>query len=885
MKFRNRLVPTLILFTVFLNACDTPQQQWDSLLIKAEKATQNNEIKRAEDYYQRAFSLTERLPPNDLRRITSPEKLAEFYRNQQQPKRAITFYLKALKTWEDNTTFSKPEKDRLKLLVPLAQLYRQQKDITQSLSTFQLAINQLKKQTDQSSLASLLHETALTYAENGNDKRAERIFKQVMKHYQSNLKHTLADEVHLLTDFADFYQSRQRANKGIPLLKRSLQLMNAAKTPAKERLSIMWKLAELHQQNQQHEAVRQLYQQTLTLANSLPQSKIKQQVYQRLGHFYFTRGQYTKARAHTQNALQLMTPTHPKYSQTVWQLGKILHYLGYFNDSLALLENTLKIPEITAEQQQRLSILLAESLTLLGQPERALNLLNDLPTLDNLSLWEDIQQQKARIHRQWEQFQQASALLESAIGSRRQRLGAEHPQLEALNHSAIQNQLQQAQYHGPLSTTRSLIKDTQNLLENTQGMTAPSLSMTYAYSGDLWQQQKRWKQADIAYEQAQHLRENAFGASHPDTALNYLKRATLYSLWQQNSKSNDFFDWALNHAKQYQSDSPLRLPIWQQQAAHLARQGQYPQALTINQRALSLSESLHGKSHHHTLNLLEQRAKLLTQHGQWAKADTLYQSLLKQRHEQALKNPLQTARIACEQANLWRLQKRLSEAQKGYQSCLKRIKNHAEPYHPVFSRPYAQQAQLYIDQKDYSAARKRLNTVLKLHEEKLGKHAVYVIQQYAALARVFLQEGQFEQAETLYSFALNRWQEANYPEDFHYAHLISQLADLYLASGTPYKALPLYSKALKILKKPLKTHPDLARLLIAEADAWVLQDKTAQARHNYQQALHIQEDALVPHHPVILSTLNKLQAVLKTQGNLDYADKIHQRIQNFSVTP
>ena len=831
-NFLNRALPVFVLSITLLSACDTPQQQWDGLLIKAEKALHNQQPKQAEDYYQRALALTEKLPPNDLRKINSAAKLADFYRQQQQPQRAISFYVKALKTWEDNTAFSKPEKDRLQLLIPLAQLYRQQEDTAQSLITFQLAINQLKKQRDQSALPHLLRQTALTYAAHGNAKRAEQTFQQVLHLYQFNPKHTLDDELRLLSDFADFYQSHQRAAEGIPLLKRSLQLMQAAKTPAEQRLRVMWQLADLHQHNQQHEAVKRLYQKTLTLADSLPQPALKQKIYQRLGDFYFHRGQYPKARTHTQNALKLLDNNDPAYSQSVLQLGKILHYLGYFNDSRQALETALKSPEIPPEQQQRLTILLAESLTLLGQPQRALSLLNALPTLDNLSLWEDIQQQKARIHRQWGQFQQATALLESALGSRRQRLGAEHPDLESLNHALIHNQLQQAQYHGITSTTRRLIKDTQTLLENSLGMTAPALSTTYAYSGELWQQQKRWKQADMAYEQAQHLRESAFGAHHPDTARNYLKRATLYSLWQQHSKADDFFDWALNHAKQYQSDSPLRLAIWQQQAAHLARQGQYPKALKMNQRALSLAQSLHGKTHHQYLNLLQQRAQLLTQHGQWTHADSLYRELLEQRRKQALKTPLQTAFIACEQANLWRLQKRLNEAQQGYQSCLHSIKQHAKPHHPVFSQPYAQQAQLYLTQKEYALARKRLNTVLKLHEEKLGKHAVYVIQQYAALATVFLQEGQFEQAETLYSFALNRWQEAQYPEDTHYARLIRQLADLYLANGTPYKALPLYAKALKILKKPLKTHPDFALLLIAEADAWVLQHKTTQARNN-----------------------------------------------------
>lgn len=356
------------------------------------------------------------------------------------------------------------------------------------------------------------------------------------------------------------------------------------------------------------------------------------------------------------------------------------------------------------------------------------------------------------------------------------------------------------------------------------------------------------------------------------------------------------------------------------QAKTLADQGKYQEAIALEQRALTISESsagpqdlgtalcLHnlgtfydnigaygkaeplylrsiaivekaaGPEHPATAAVLADLAVLYQHAGAYSKAEPIYQRVLAIREKALGPEHSDTVASLSSLGSLYLATGGYAKAEPLYQQVLAIREKVLGPEHPATAEVLNELGELYTVTGAYAKAEPLLARSLAIREKVLGTQDIAIADSLNSLGRLYQATSAFPKAETLLQRALSIKENALGPEHQGTANALNNLAALYQASGAYAKAEPLYQRALAIEEKVLgPEHPHTADLLHNLAELCFVTGRYAQALALNQRSLAIQEKVLGPDHPNTLVTLSNLAEVYQATGEYGKAEALLRR--------
>ncbi|MDC0714217.1 tetratricopeptide repeat protein [Stigmatella sp. ncwal1] len=317
------------------------------------------------------------------------------------------------------------------------------------------------------------------------------------------------------------------------------------------------------------------------------------------------------------------------------------------------------------------------------------------------------------------------------------------------------------------------------------------------------------------------------------------------------------------------------------EATKLLDAGNYSEAFTQAEQALSLRETILGGSHPDVASCLNLVGNIYRRKGVLATAEPLFQRALDIREASLGKNHPAVADSLNDFALLYSDKGLYDRAEPLFQRALDIREASLGKDHPAVADSLNGFALLYFDKGLYDRAEPLIQRALAIQEASLGKNHPKVAGSLSNLALLYYTRELYDRAEPLIQRAL-AIQEAslgkNHPK---VAGLLHNLALLYKGQGLYDQAVPFLQRALTIQEASLgKHHPTVGINLNNLADLYFTQGLYGQAEPLFQHALDVQEAALGKNHPLVAGTLQNLANLYADQGLYGRAEPLLQRSLN-----
>jgi tetratricopeptide (TPR) repeat protein len=325
-----------------------------------------------------------------------------------------------------------------------------------------------------------------------------------------------------------------------------------------------------------------------------------------------------------------------------------------------------------------------------------------------------------------------------------------------------------------------------------------------------------------------------------------------------------------------QSDDD-ELNLLNQQVQTLFKQGKYQEAIPHAQKAVELSERVHGPEHPNTAQCLNNLAVLYRVMGEYAKAEPLYQEALRIRQKVLGPENPNTATSLNNLAVLYDAMGEYAKAEPLFQEALRIRQKVLGPENPNTALSLNDLASLYDAMGEYAKAEPLYQEALRIRQKVLGAEDPNTAQSLNNLAALYQDMGEYPKAEPLYQEALQIRQKVLGPEHPGTAESLNNLASLYRAMGEYAKAEPPYQAALRICQKVLgPEHPNTATSLNSLALLYRVMGEYAKAEPLYLEALRIRQKVLGPEHPGTAESLNNLAVLYRFLGEYTKAEPLLQ---------
>ncbi|HLA26546.1 MAG TPA: tetratricopeptide repeat protein [Syntrophales bacterium] len=315
-----------------------------------------------------------------------------------------------------------------------------------------------------------------------------------------------------------------------------------------------------------------------------------------------------------------------------------------------------------------------------------------------------------------------------------------------------------------------------------------------------------------------------------------------------------------------------------QQAFELKKQGSYPEAIKIAEKALAIYEKALGPDHLYTAIVLHNMATLYISLGAYDKAEPLYQRSLAIREKALGPDHPDTASSLNNLATFYLNLGAYEKAEPLYQRSLAISEKALGSEHPDTASSLQGLATLYVNLGAYDKAEPLLRRSLAIKERALGPDHPHTATSLNNLASLYYSMGVYDKAEPLYQRSLAIREKALGQDHLDTASSLNNLATLYLNLGAYDKAEPLYQRSLVIREKALgPDHLDTATSLNSLASLYYSMGVYEKAEPLLRRSLAINEKALGPDHPETASSLNNLATLYANLGAYDKAEHLYQR--------
>jgi CHAT domain-containing protein/Tfp pilus assembly protein PilF len=304
-------------------------------------------------------------------------------------------------------------------------------------------------------------------------------------------------------------------------------------------------------------------------------------------------------------------------------------------------------------------------------------------------------------------------------------------------------------------------------------------------------------------------------------------------------------------------------------------QGAYDRAGPLHLRALAIREAALGKNHKDVATSLNNLANLYAEQGLYGQAEPIYERALSIRETALGKNHPDVAQSLHNLATLYHSQGLYDRAGPLYERALSIRETALGKNHPDVAQSLHNLAVLYHAQGLYSRAEPLYERTLAIEEAALGKNHPIVATVLHNIATFFKDQGQYGRAESLHQRAL-AIREATLGKDHpDVAQTLNNLATLYYAQGLYERAEPLYARALAIWEAALgKDHPDVATSIHNLALLYESQGLLDKAQPLQERALAIREKALGQEHPEVAYSLHNLATLYADLGLYERAEPL-----------
>ncbi len=447
------------------------------------------------------------------------------------------------------------------------------------------------------------------------------------------------------------------------------------------------------------------------------------------------------------------------------------------------------------------------------------------------------------------------------------------------------------------------------------------LADTLHDQGDDYRKQKRFSEAEQAYQQSLAIKEKLLGVQDKSLipTLNHL--AKLYVIQHDYVRAEPLYLRAIAIGKNLLGgEHPEFVTSFNELALLHLYQNDYAYAQLLFERALQLGEKVFGSEHPAVATILDNLGTLYDNKGELARAEPLYQRIIAIREKVFGKEHLKVAASLYKLAKLYKTQGNYAQAVPLLQRVLaidEKIygKEHAEVgfvlnelagvYYQlgdlVRAEPFYQRALLirekiygkehskvapilnnlgglYRKLGDFARAKSLYQRALVIVEKVYGKEHPIVATVMNNLALVYDNLGDYTHAEPLYQRALVIREKIYGKEHPSVATSLNNLGELYRKLGDYVRAEPLHQRALAIREKIYgKEHPDVAQSINNLALLYSNLGDYARAEPLYQRALAIAEKVYGKEHPLVATSLNNLASFYSDLGDYARAESVHQR--------
>ena len=315
-----------------------------------------------------------------------------------------------------------------------------------------------------------------------------------------------------------------------------------------------------------------------------------------------------------------------------------------------------------------------------------------------------------------------------------------------------------------------------------------------------------------------------------------------------------------------------------QQIYELYQSGQYTEAISSAERALSIRELALRENHPHIAESLNALAELYRVQGLYDKAEPLLQRAIYVYEQDLGENRVGIAQSLNNLALLYHDQSRYDEAEPLFQRSLSAYEQALGEEHPSVAESLHNFAILHQAKGNFAEAKALTQRSLSIFEQALGEGHPNVARSLTNLAILDYGQGRLFEAESAYKQALFIYEQAlgeNHPD---VARNLNNLALLYELQGRYVEAEPLFQQALDIFAQVLgESHPLFAQNLTNLARLYQTQGSYDKAEPLLYQSLSIYEQNIGEDHPFVAQSLSNIAELYRFQGSYAEAEEFHQR--------
>jgi tetratricopeptide (TPR) repeat protein len=406
---------------------------------------------------------------------------------------------------------------------------------------------------------------------------------------------------------------------------------------------------------------------------------------------------------------------------------------------------------------------------------------------------------------------EAIHLAEPAIASMRERVGADSLEYGgALAWLALLYQDRRRYADAELAYERGLV-----IFEKALGSDHPHVATLLNNLGELYRAQAKYAEAQSAIERSLTIRQKALGSEHPEVAGTLNNLAELYRIQARYGEAEAAYKRSLTISEKVLGPNHLQVGVTLNNLAELYRiQGRYDEAKPRAERSMAITEQVLGANHPEVGIRLNNMAAIYRDQGRYLEAEPLYTRALGIIEKALGPNHPQVGVTLNNLAGLYSFQGRNAEAEKTYKRSLIIREQALGPDHPDVGITLNNLAEFYLGQQRYAEAEPAYRRSLMILEKTFGIDHPNVGVALNNLAALHEAQGQHVEAEQLYRRGLIIREKALGAGHSEVGQSLNNLGVLYHMQGRYAEAEPLYKRALVIREQALGSdHLDVAQTL------------------------------------------------------------------------
>ena len=307
--------------------------------------------------------------------------------------------------------------------------------------------------------------------------------------------------------------------------------------------------------------------------------------------------------------------------------------------------------------------------------------------------------------------------------------------------------------------------------------------------------------------------------------------------------------------------------------------GQFPEALTYQQKAISIVEQVLGKNHPDLATCYNNLSVIYQDMGQFPEALTYQQKAIAIREQVLAQNHPDLATSYSNLSIIYQAIGQLPEALTYQQKAIAIREKILEPNHPDLAISYNNLSTIYQAMGQLPEALAYQQKAKSILEKVLSKNHPNLAASYNNLSMIYQAMGQLPEALAYQQKAISIREKVlgnNHP---NLATSYNNLSTIYQDMGQLPESLSYQQKAIAIREQVLgNNHPDLATAYNNLSIIYQAMGQLPESLSYQQKAIAIREQVLGENHPNLATSYNNLSTLYYAMGRLPEALTYQQKV-------